>query len=128
MQQKIVFIINSVLLCCMSEQKRAEGKQIFSKGGQAGSKGGCLKKGGGAGTPLRTMEFAYSYNGILWSWVIFINRSWNEDDLGEGNLIFWCTGPTDSKFWQIKIIILISQKIFSFFFTVYISFDIIFFY
>ena len=51
----------------MSEQKRAEGKQIFSKGGQAGSKGGCLKKGGGggAGTPLRTMEFAYSYNGIL---------------------------------------------------------------
>ena len=62
------------------------------------------------------MEFAYSYNGILWSWVIFINRSWNEDDLGEGNLIFWCTGPTDSKFWQIKIIILISQKIFSFFF------------
>ena len=27
-----------MLLCCMSEQKRAEGKQIFSKGGQAGSK------------------------------------------------------------------------------------------
>ena len=28
------------------EQKRAEGKQIFSKGGQAGSRGGCLKRGG----------------------------------------------------------------------------------
>ena len=24
-------------------------------GGQAGSRGGCIKKGGGAGTPLRTM-------------------------------------------------------------------------
>ena len=40
-----------MLLCCMSEQKRAEGKQIFSKGGQAGSKGGCLKKGGGLEPP-----------------------------------------------------------------------------
>ena len=27
------------------EQKRRDGKQIFSKGGQAGSRGGCLKKG-----------------------------------------------------------------------------------
>ena len=40
-----------MLLCCMSEQKRAEGKQIFSKGGQAGTKGGCLKKGGGGLEP-----------------------------------------------------------------------------
>ena len=27
--------------------------------------------------------------------------------LGEGNLIFFCTGPIDSNFWQIKIIIII---------------------
>ena len=27
------------------EQKRRDEKQIFSKGGQAGSRGGCLKKG-----------------------------------------------------------------------------------
>ena len=27
-------------------QKRGEGKQRFSKGGQAGSRGECLKKGG----------------------------------------------------------------------------------
>ena len=40
------------------EQKRGEGKQKFKKGGkQAGSRGGCLKKGGGgAATPLRTMS------------------------------------------------------------------------
>ena len=38
------------------EQKRGEGKQKFLKKGgeQAGSRGGCLKKGG-AGTLLRTM-------------------------------------------------------------------------
>ena len=28
------------------EQKRGEGKQRFKKGGQAGSRGGYLKKGG----------------------------------------------------------------------------------
>ena len=28
------------------ERKRGEGKQRFLKGGQAGSRGGCLKKGG----------------------------------------------------------------------------------
>ena len=28
------------------EQKKREGKQRFKKGGQVGSKGGCLKKGG----------------------------------------------------------------------------------
>ena len=33
------------------EQKRREGNK---KGGQAGSRGGCLKKGE-AGTPLKTM-------------------------------------------------------------------------
>ena len=32
------------------EQKRGEGKQ-----GQAGLRVGCLKGGGGAGTPLQTM-------------------------------------------------------------------------
>ena len=38
------------------EQKRGEGKQRSQRrgGGQAGSRGGCLKKGG-AGTLLRTM-------------------------------------------------------------------------
>ena len=38
------------------EKKRGEGKQILKREGwQAGSRGGCLKKGG-AGTPLRTMD------------------------------------------------------------------------
>ena len=45
------------------EQKRGEGKQRFLKrgggGGQRGLRGGWPKKGGGgAGTPLRTMETA----------------------------------------------------------------------
>ena len=39
------------------EQKRGEGKQRFKKGGQAGPKDGCLKKGGGGGTPLQTMTY-----------------------------------------------------------------------
>ena len=38
------------------EKKRGEGKQRFWKEEQAGSRGGWLKKGG-AGTPLRTMEW-----------------------------------------------------------------------
>ena len=38
------------------EQKGGEGKQIISKrGGEAGSRGGSLKKKG-AGTPLGTMQ------------------------------------------------------------------------
>ena len=43
------------------EQKRGEGKQKFKKGGkQAGSRGGCLKKrGGGAATPLQTMDYVF---------------------------------------------------------------------
>ena len=36
-------------------QKGGEGKQIISKRGEAGSRGGCLKKKG-AGTPLGTMQ------------------------------------------------------------------------
>ena len=37
------------------EQKKGEGKQRILKGwGQAGSRGGCLKKGA-SGTPLETM-------------------------------------------------------------------------
>ena len=36
------------------ERKRREGNKDFKKGGQAGSRGGCLK-GAGTGTPLRTM-------------------------------------------------------------------------
>ena len=40
--------------------------------------------------------------------------------IGEGNLIFCCTGPTDRNFWQIKItIILISHTNFSFFYNWY---------
>ena len=38
------------------EQKRGEGKQRFLKRGQAKPRGGCLKKGGDAETPLQTME------------------------------------------------------------------------
>ena len=45
--------------------KREErGKKHFKKGGQAGSRGGCLKKGG-AGTHLRTMpldRFSWVWN------------------------------------------------------------------
>ena len=41
-------------------EKREEDKKIFKKGGQAGSKGGCLKKVGGAGTPLRIMLCGWS--------------------------------------------------------------------
>ena len=37
------------------EQNRGEGTQRFLKGGQAGSRGGWLKKWGGTGTPLQTM-------------------------------------------------------------------------
>ena len=49
------------------EQKR-EGGEILKRG-QAGSVGGCLKKGGGgAGTPLQTMkqfsEFSARFNGF----------------------------------------------------------------
>ena len=38
------------------EQKRGEGKPL--KRGQAWSRDACLKRGGGAGTPLRTMKRA----------------------------------------------------------------------
>ena len=37
-------------------RKEGSGNKNFKKGGQAGSRGGCpKKKGGGTGTPLRTM-------------------------------------------------------------------------
>ena len=40
------------------EQKKRGGETDFKMGGgHAGSTGGCLKKGGGAGTPLRTMKW-----------------------------------------------------------------------
>ena len=43
-------------------QKRREGNKDFKKAGQAGSRGGCLKKGGeGAGTPLRTMGLIFHH-------------------------------------------------------------------
>ena len=45
------------------EQKRGERKDFKKGGGQAGSRSGCLKKGG-AGTPLRTMD-SLSQNLIL---------------------------------------------------------------
>ena len=35
---------------------------------------------------------------------------------GEGNWFFCCTGPTDPKFWQIKIIIIILILMLSLFF------------
>ena len=41
-------------------EKRDKDKKIFKKGGQAGSRGGCLKKVGGAGTPLRIMLCGWS--------------------------------------------------------------------
>ena len=43
------------------EQKRGGGNKDFKKGGQAGSRGGCLKKRGG-GTPLRTMNLTNPVN------------------------------------------------------------------
>ena len=38
------------------KQKRGEGKQIFQKGGQAGSRGGFLKKGEWVWDPLTNCE------------------------------------------------------------------------
>ena len=35
------------------EQKRGEEKQVFEKGGQAGSRGRSLKKGGGLEPPCK---------------------------------------------------------------------------
>ena len=37
-----------------SNRNEGSGKKHFKRGGQAGLRGGCLKKG--AGTPLRTMK------------------------------------------------------------------------
>ena len=48
--------------------------------------------------------------------------------LGEGNLIFGCTGPTDSNFWQAKIIIILILYINISFLTIHISFETIFFF
>ena len=31
-----------------------------------------------------------------------INNITQKNMLGEGNLIFCCTGPTDLNFWQVK--------------------------
>ena len=36
-------------------KREGRGHKDLKKGGQARSRGGCLKKGGGAGNPLRTM-------------------------------------------------------------------------
>ena len=36
-------------------RKEGKGNKDFKKGGQVGPRGGCLKKGRGAGTPLLTM-------------------------------------------------------------------------
>ena len=51
-------------------ENRGGGSKDFKKGGLAGSRGGCLKNGGGggAGTPLRTMMmclFPYGSTTIL---------------------------------------------------------------
>ena len=48
-------------------------------------------------------------------------------ELGEGNLIFCYTGPTDPSFWQIKVMIVISH-INIFLFTIYFSSNMIFFF
>ena len=40
---------------------------------------------------------------------------------GEGNLIFYCMGPTDPTFWQIKIIMILISHI-NIFFTICIFF------
>ena len=45
------------------EQKRGEEKQRFSEGGQAGSRGGCLKKEGGLEPPYElSIEMQISQN------------------------------------------------------------------
>ena len=42
-------------------RKEGRGNKDFKKSGQPGSRGGCLKKGGGAGTPLRSMDLSLPY-------------------------------------------------------------------
>ena len=46
---------------------------------------------------------------------------------GEGNLIFCCTGATDPNFWEIKIIVILTLHKNTFVFTIYFSFNMIFF-
>ena len=43
------------------EQKRGEGTQRFLKRGQGGSRGGCLKKGGGLEPPYELCQAVTSY-------------------------------------------------------------------
>ena len=53
----------------------------------------------------------------------------NKISKGKGNLIFYCTCPTDSNFRQIYLtILLISHINFSFPFLLFIFFNIVFFY
>ena len=44
---------------CLKNDKEGRENKDFKKGGQAASKGECLKNGRGPGTPLRTMERSY---------------------------------------------------------------------
>ena len=44
------------------EQKRGEGKQRFLKGGQPGSRSGCIKKGEGAWNPLANYFSLFGLN------------------------------------------------------------------
>ena len=62
------------------EQKRGEGKQRFKKrGGQAGSRGGCLKKVGEGWNPLTNYAYLYififSYILVYW-WCILSHLLW----------------------------------------------------
>ena len=63
-----------------------------------------------------TLSYAYHINSRHNFSHTFYLYNLHIDMIGEGNLIFCCTGPTDRNFWQIKItIILISHTNSSFF-------------
>ena len=59
-------------------EKRGRETKILKRGGQAGPRGGCLKRGGGggAGTPLRTITWEIS--NITWEISFFKNHAENE--------------------------------------------------
>ena len=45
---------------------------------------------------------------------ITFNKESAEELLGEGNLIFYCMGPTNPKCWQIKAVIILISRIFQY--------------
>ena len=62
------------------EQKRGEGKQIL-KSGQAGSRGGSLKKGGGDWNPLTNYDERVEDPNICFQ----VTRRWSQMSSNKGN-------------------------------------------